>query len=445
MNDLLISINNNILKATLNSKEGFMGSTIELSNEECDDSVIVNPNSVAEHIGEMLIQTFNHKKPDASVSFLVEPKNIVLKFVTVNKKTSDIEVQIITEVKSKLKDVAIEDLYFSYQKIAPFVYQFVGIRRDILEKYLEVCNLLKLPLKSVVPWVLLLPKYTNKNEACIFVVKNVNDQMIALSEMNGVYFSSVYKDDISSEKLQKLVSELSVYRRASPITKIYALNTQFFSLDPNCQVFPLEVDTKDSPELEDYKIHLLFEYVMENNPDLYSRQLNLINLFPVPAVVKKQVSLVPVGAALGIALLLIGTFFLVKNRTVSTSGEVAGTEQAQSAPAAAEEQVSESTPSETEKEELNKKDLKVKVENGAGVAGIAAKTRDFLNNLGYNVVEIGNADEIGKEDTLIKIKQSKFAYKDLIVKDMEKDYRVVAENTLPETVGYDALVIVGIN
>ena len=443
MNNLLISINNNILKATLTSKEGFMGSTLELAKDDCENSLVKNPESVSNYIEEILTQTFKHNKSGVSVSYLVEPKDVILKFVTVNKKTNDIEEQIISEVKNKLKDVSIEKLYFSYQKIAPFVYQFIGIKKEILEKYLEVSNSLKLPLKSVVPWVLLLPKFTNKNEPCIFVVKNVNDQLIALSEMNGVYFSSIYEDDISPEKLQKLVSELSVYRRANPITKIYTLNTQFFSLDPDCQVFPLEIDTKGSPELEDYKLHLLFEYVMENNPDLYSRQLNLINLLPVPVSVKKHLSLMPVGVALIFALFLAGSFFLIKNRQIKNTGEVAGTEQIQTTPTVNEERVAESTPSEDIKVELKKEDLKIKVENGAGIPGIAAKTRDFLNNLGYNVVEIGNADETGRQDTLLKIKQSKVSYTELLSKDMSESYKVMLEEDLPETENYDVLIVVG--
>ncbi|HLB51455.1 hypothetical protein A3F07_02870 [candidate division WWE3 bacterium RIFCSPHIGHO2_12_FULL_38_15] len=443
MNDLLISINNNILKATLNSKVGFMGSTLELGKEECDDSLIVNPESISKRIEEILFQSFNHKKPDVSVSFLVEPKNLILKFVTVSKKSNDIEEQIISEAVSKLKDVSIEDLYFSYQKIAPFVYQFIGIKKDILEKYLEVCNLLKQPLKSVVPWVLLLPKFTNKNEPCIFVVKNVYDQMIALSEMNGVYFSAVYEDDISPEKLQKLVSELSVYKRANPITKIYTLNTQFFSLDPDCQVYPLEIDTKSSTELDDYKLHLLFEYVMENNPDLYSRQLNIVNMLQVPAMSKKNLSLVPAGLALILVAFLAVGLFVFKNRTTENTGEVAGTEKVQPTSDALNDQVMESSPSIVEKPELKKDDLKIKVENGAGIPGIAAKTRDFLNNLGYNVAEIGNADEIGRQDTLLKFKQTKATYKELLSKDLEGSYTVVTEETLPESENFDVLIIVG--
>ncbi len=46
-------------------------------------------------------------------------------------------------------------------------------------------------------------------------------------------------------------------------------------------------------------------------------------------------------------------------------------------------------------------DLRIRVLNGCGIAGIAGRTRAYLEGLGYNVVEIGNASHYGYERTLI--------------------------------------------
>ena len=98
----------------------------------------------------------------------------------------------------------------------------------------------------------------------------------------------------------------------------------------------------------------------------------------------------------------------------------------------------ESTPA-----ELKKSDLKIRVENGTGISGIAAKTRDLLNSLGYNVVSIDTADQ-ERKDTLLKFAAGKAGFKTLITEDSKDKFGdIVIEDGLASGLDYDLLIVVG--
>jgi len=447
MGNLLVSLNDNILKVTLKDDLSFKGLTIELPKTAANDTEILDTNYIAQSISGALSSGLSFKGKSPLLHFLIEPQDVILKFITVSKKNGDVDSQIVSDIKGKLADTNIEDIYFSYQKIAPFVYQFVGIKKSILEKYLEIANQLKMNLQSVVPWVLMLPKCVTSGDPCIFVSKNLTNQVIALSELNGIYFSSVFDHEKSPEELQKLISDLSVYKRAAPITKVYSVNTDFFSLDPSYELQKLKVSNVENADSSDYLLHLLYYSLLENIPTTLGTQLNLLNALPLPAISKKNTSLVYVGAAVGVSALIFVVLAglnvlntkdlnkdlaLSSNTTVDTN--VLGNEIVNES--------TQSTPS-SPANDLKKTDITIRVENGAGVPGVAAKARDFLNGLGYKVAEIGNADESDRQTTLIKIKPSKADYKNMLIEDMKKTYQVSLEDTLSDTSAFDVVVIVG--
>lgn len=100
------------------------------------------------------------------------------------------------------------------------------------------------------------------------------------------------------------------------------------------------------------------------------------------------------------------------------------------------------TPSPTIK--LNRRDLLVKVLNGSGVPGGAKKAASVLEELGYKVVETGNADSFDYEETVIKIKEGKKNLLSLLTNDLKSHYTVSSEKfELGEEEEADALVIVG--
>jgi len=91
-----------------------------------------------------------------------------------------------------------------------------------------------------------------------------------------------------------------------------------------------------------------------------------------------------------------------------------------------------------------KKDLKVQVQNGGGVAGAGSKMKALLESKGYKVADVGNASSYTYEETEINVKESKAEIRDTLEEDVSESYTVgKIESTLPETSPYDVRVIVG--
>lgn len=436
MQNLLVSLNNNIVKLTLLDKTGIKGTTAEVSHDIIQDSTILSVDGLAQKLKELLTAEFQLKDKNTLLNILVEPQDTYVLFLTVSKKSTDLDAQIMAEVQSRLDGVSLESLYFSYQKIAPFVYQFVGIKKELMQKYLELSTTLGLQLHSVVPWILTLPKYINKNEPCIFISKNQTDQIVALSELNGIYFSAVYEKEKTLDELQTLVKELSVYKREVPINKIYTVSTEFFSLDTKCEVISLK------PEgLVDYDLHMIYFSVVSADNAFLTSQANALTLLPLPQVQTKNKSLVYVGAGVGVAVILLAVL------TLSNSGKQTSNQTDQMAleSSSANNVLSEQvTPQETTPsvKVLTKADIKVKVLNGAGTAGVAAKGKEFLTKAGYSVTEIGNADD-NRSNTLVMLKKSTEVLKDTITADLKGTYEAVFETSLEEIDPFGAIIIVG--
>jgi hypothetical protein len=93
--------------------------------------------------------------------------------------------------------------------------------------------------------------------------------------------------------------------------------------------------------------------------------------------------------------------------------------------------------------ELVRSKLKIRVENGGGVKGAAAKASEFLTGLGYTVVSTGNSDKDVKL-TEVSIVSGKSDYKAILLKDLDAEYEVAsAAGELGKVTEYDALVTVG--
>ncbi len=93
---------------------------------------------------------------------------------------------------------------------------------------------------------------------------------------------------------------------------------------------------------------------------------------------------------------------------------------------------------------LDRSKLSIQVLNGNGEPGASKKGSDFLEPLGYNIVEVSNADNFQYKKITIKIKQSKNEYLDQLKKDLEKNYEIGSTSAeLAETTREDAVVIIG--
>jgi hypothetical protein len=94
--------------------------------------------------------------------------------------------------------------------------------------------------------------------------------------------------------------------------------------------------------------------------------------------------------------------------------------------------------------QITKKDLKVQVQNGGGVVGAGSKMKSLLEDKGYTVTDVRNADNYSYDVTTIKIKGSKMQSLTALKTDLGSDYTIsTTDATLAESSAYDVVVIVG--
>ncbi|OGG30610.1 hypothetical protein A2973_04000 [Candidatus Gottesmanbacteria bacterium RIFCSPLOWO2_01_FULL_49_10] len=91
-----------------------------------------------------------------------------------------------------------------------------------------------------------------------------------------------------------------------------------------------------------------------------------------------------------------------------------------------------------------REDISVQVINGGGVSGSGGKMKKLLEEKGYTVKDVDNADEFTYKKTEILVKSGKDLYLSLFEEDLKDDYTIGSTSaTLPDDSPYDARVIVG--
>ncbi|GIW70004.1 MAG: hypothetical protein KatS3mg101_0751 [Patescibacteria group bacterium] len=440
MLEVYLSLNNNNLRLTYIDKEGLKTYSAVIPEDIVSDTKILDVARYAEEIKKGLSQVTKYSPAKLFLNVISEPEDVILRFITVNKRDGDKQEQLLKDMKEKITEVPLEDLYFSYQKIAPFLYQFVGVRKEYMETLLEVSNVVGISLKSVVPWLLLLPKYLGINDPAVFICRVDGSHAMALSELGGIFYSGVSDKLITASQLENFVSDLSFYKKKTPVRNIYTLNYQDFDVK-GFEVSEIGMPPVQTEYPEEFKINMLVNYMLDNDPDLVANQMNLLNLMPLPVVEKKTSSLVYVGVASLFLIMGVLSFSLIfrkgggsNNQPITDSGQAN----------VLSEQVSQNeNPPVEQKVELKKEDLKVMILNGSGVNGLAARTKTLLEEKGYKVVDIDTADAT-REDTLLKFKKDRIAFNDIIQEDIKEAFpKVAVEDTLADSEEYDLLIIAG--
>ncbi len=93
---------------------------------------------------------------------------------------------------------------------------------------------------------------------------------------------------------------------------------------------------------------------------------------------------------------------------------------------------------------LNRADLSIQVQNGGGVPGAASKMKKLLEDKGYKVADVSNADDYTFEKTEIHLKSDKSDYATMLTSDLQDTYSLATDTgTLSSDSPYDARVIVG--
>ena len=444
MQEIIISLNSNVLKvSTLDSEGSFLGFTRELDKDIVENTFIKDVQAFSGQLDSLIADNIKVSNSKLNLNFILEPEDVFLRFITLPKTEDNFEDEVIKQAEEKLGNVSLDDLYFSYKKIAPFLYQFIGVKKEFLENILQISNLTGISLQSVLPWNLLLPKYTGTTEPSIFVTKRNNGQAISLGELSGVFFSEVYDKDRSSEELAEYVKELSFYKRSQPIDKIYSLNYESFDIE-GFEVINVEPPViKDQEKAQkEYSINLIANYLIDTDAALLTSQINLLNLLPLPAVKEKNTTVLVASSIVAVLVLAAAIFAGLSYFSGSENQDTFENEDVLSETA----EVEESTPSveeEQSQEELERKDLSIRVENGAGVNGLAARTQTLLQDSGYEVLSIDTADE-NTEATILKFKPDYVKYSDLVTEDLKENFpEIVIEDTLGEDAEYDLLITAG--
>jgi hypothetical protein len=465
MQDLVISLSRNILKVSAINKNDFNSISCEVSPEMALDTRILNVTAFSEVLRNIIPQVTTSK--NVALNFVTEPEDVLLRFVTIHKKYSSSDEDIIREILDKNTDINLENMYFSYEKIAPFVYQFEAVQKDYLERKIELSNIMGFPIKSSIPWVATLPKFVNTSNPSIFVFGDNTDHVVALSELGGIFFCGSYNEKDKDLDIQKVVKELSVYKRSKPINTIFVVNDAITQFDENYVVNKVDFGPRGEEKIKGFETNLLLHYILDQRNDLLTTQLNILNLFPVPAIEKqtlavsttssvgalssyKKMSLVKVGAgALSLVLLLsvggLGIRAISHGKNSPKPVPPVESVNPETRVLSSENQVAETSPTPVPTLALKKTDLVIRIENGSGINGLAAKTKTSLESLGYKILEIDTSKE-NRDKTLLKFKSDKLKYKDLIIPDIKESYGdPVVEDSLPSTSPYDVLFIVGAN
>lgn len=94
--------------------------------------------------------------------------------------------------------------------------------------------------------------------------------------------------------------------------------------------------------------------------------------------------------------------------------------------------------------EFDRAELSVQVLNGSGVSGAAGSMETYLTDLGYENIEVGNADNSDYQDITIQIKEEFEDLAELIDEDLAGEYSVNEDyELLDEDSEYDVVIIVG--
>lgn len=177
------------------------------------------------------------------------------------------------------------------------------------------------------------------------------------------------------------------------------------------------------------------EHQKETVAELFRRPSPVMPEIAVHREKPKRNTLLLVGGIAILVALLFGGIVAVKGKSLSFGNIlfVAPTPTPTPAP----------TPTPTP-EPVNRADIKIQVWNGGGVPGAASKMKSFLEEKGYKVEDVSNADAYTYDKTEVQVKEGKESILKLLTEDLKDTYTLATNAaTLSSDVSYDARVVVG--
>lgn len=440
----ILELNRNVLRIVSPS---LSAKSLNFDETEVSDTKILAYDSFLLKTRD-LIKSLNEKV--TGVVFLIEEKDIYDRFFVVRNddenQTTDLKAQASAFVGGSL-----DDLYCVYQKVSPFIYQFIGVKKELVDIYVKLGGSLGYNLSAVIPTSFVLARFVGTLDPFFLTLSTAKESSLVASEYGGVYFSGTYaKGAEANKKMVDLITELAVFNRENPINTIYYVGNEV-KVAGNFTVNKLEVPGVSSPEGYEGFEKLLIASSLVYKDGFLDSYFNLLNFTKDEILERKPKALVKyIPASLVAVSLILGIFLVYLGvklpRNPVEAPQVMGTEEATTTPLPkSDEKAKEATVSEAPKTtptDPKVTAVKIRVENGGGIQGSAGKAKDFLTGLGYNVTQIGNAVSFDYLVTEIHYKKSVSDISKL-KEALSKNYSTKDFNDLKESEGYDVLVIVG--
>jgi len=433
---IFVELNKNKLKVLNGALEK---AEVEVDQSIVDDSRINSPEELAPKLKELIK---NLKTKPKRMAIMLQEKDIFDRFFVVSGDEVDVTSRL-TEQASSYVEGDIKDYYTLFQKVSPFVYQFVGVKKDLLENKAKLASLCRLKLEGILPVSCMLASFVNSRDPFFLIFECREESTMLASEYGGVYFSGTYDltEDINV-RVEKLIQELSTFNREKPVKDIYYYGEEI-RIPERFNGIKLQLpDGLVGDEMHGFEKLVIALSLVAKDSGVLNSYINVLSFLQATRSGERSLAKYAPKVLVPLLLVLAFSFFYIsykgtlfdRNQKLDVNGVNETSESASPA---------ESSSSATEIKGIDKATLKIRVENGAGVAGVAGKMKDFLTSLGYTVTEVGNAEKFDYAETQLIVKKTKNDFSETIKKDLEKQYTVKVSDALAETSAYDVLVIVG--
>jgi len=480
----LISTYSNFLTITLKESGKLTEKSIQLDATVLNDSEIRNVTEFTKILFNNLYDLKGGNYKSIPVVFITDPLKNHFRFIKSQKELNfdNQTSQIFNELK-----IDSDDYYFGIHKISPFISQFIATKKSDIDNYINVANELECELLGVFSYLPFISKQASHNGNLIVITSYLGNIVVALSEMNGIYFNNKYGSFKDVGSVKELIENLRVFKSSTQNNKIISFNFENPDASMKLGISELPLDNEYGFK---NPIHNLADKVL--NEDYINSSYNLVNCYFEKAKEKKKPSKVIVGAI--VALLLAGICSYCYNKFVDNTfysrvyDNVLGENTAAVEPVKTEPEpvlntltvntvakatlsasnlvttpgtktpttpavlVTTTEPSTIVEDPLKtphsdstdyKRDsYKLSIINTTGVTGLAKRNSEILGVLGYKNITLGTSNDV-VTGTLVKVKKALVPYKDQIFKDLLTFKDVKIQDTLPDSSPLDIVIILG--
>lgn len=404
----------------------------------------------SEDLSDKLIQT---KKDFGTnvVRILLPEDKTYLKLLEFSPATIITRDLVLKKAQESIPEV-LQEGYFDWKQVGTAQAQVLAVSRDYLVPLQQAAQDAKLSLEAFEPSSFALARLTAKEKEVHLIIYK-NTKSIICAAYKGQVFGVVTIDDQS--KIDKKTTELTKFVKEKwglAIKKTISGN-----LDPAIGL-ALKEDIKGKDEkvlnLTPPKVKKIAQInqplekkAIEREPGDILSQSGRIS----KPIVNKKVALIV--SIIILVLALISGGILVYQKMISRKEAVLLSEVAPStsedssdSEAIETDQLEEELlPTVSNALELNREDLSLQVLNGSGVLGEAGRVKEFLEELGYKDVAVGNADSTDYQETEVSIKENKKDYLELLTDDLSEKQTLSSQTALylDKNSLFDAIIIIG--